>query len=106
MDNKTNKELQAYLLDEQEYQALSELFKMFANPTRLRIFSALSIQEIKVEDLSKIVGLSHSAISHQLGTLRKLNLVKTRRDGKSVYYSLADDHVMQIFSQALDHIRE
>ena len=106
MTNKTNEEMQAYLLHEQEYQDLSELFKMFANPTRLRIFSALSVQEIKVEDLSKIVGLSHSAISHQLGTLRKLNLVKTRRDGKSIYYSLADDHVMQIFRQALDHIRE
>lgn len=106
MDTKTNQEMQAFLLKEDEYRDLSELFKMFANPTRLRIFSALSVQEIKVDDLSKIVGLSHSAISHQLSSLRKMNLVKTRRDGKSIYYSLTDDHVMQIFRQALDHIRE
>lgn len=94
------------LLIEEEYRDLSELFKMFSNPTRLRIFTALSIKELRVDDLSEIVGLSHSAISHQLSLLRKLNLVKTRRDGKNIFYSLADDHVMQIFMQALEHIRE
>lgn len=94
------------LLVEEEYKDLSELFKMFSNPTRLRIFTALSIKELRVDDLSEIVGLSHSAISHQLSSLRKLNLVKSRRDGKNIYYSLADDHVMQIFMQALEHIRE
>ena len=98
--------LKKNLLLEEEYEDLSQLFKMFADPTRLRIFTILSKGEIKVDDLRKTLDMSQSAISHQLSSLRKLNLVKTRREGQSIYYSLSDDHVMQIFMQALDHVRE
>ena len=98
--------LKEKLLFENEYEALSQLFKMFADPTRLKIFTILSQGEIRVDDLRLTLGMSQSAISHQLSSLRKLNLVKTRRVAQSIYYSLSDDHVMQIFSQALDHIRE
>lgn len=94
------------LLEEGEYQALSQLFKMFADPTRLRIFTVLSKGELCVDDLRTVLGMSQSAISHQLSSLRKMNLVKTRRVAQSIFYSLSDDHVMQIFKQALEHVRE
>lgn len=94
------------LLDEAEYQDLSQLFKMFADPTRLRIFTVLSKGELCVGDLRSVLDMSQSAISHQLSSLRKLNLVKTRREAQHIYYSLSDDHVMQIFQQALEHVRE
>lgn len=96
----------ATLLVEEEYQDLSQLFKMFADPTRLRIFTVLSQGEFCVDHLRRILDMSHSAISHQLSSLRKLNLVKTRREAQNIYYSLSDDHVMQIFKQALEHVRE
>lgn len=98
--------LKKELLSENEYQDLSQLFKMFADPTRLRIFTVLSNGELCVGDLKSVLDMSQSAISHQLSSLRKLNLVKTRREAQHIYYSLSDDHVMQIFKQALDHVRE
>lgn len=98
--------LKLQLLAEHEYEDLSQLFKMFADPTRLRIFTVLSQGEIRVDDLRQVLDMSQSAISHQLSSLRKMNLVKTRRVAQSMYYSLSDDHVMQIFKQALVHIRE
>lgn len=98
--------LKKELLIEEEYNNLSNLFKMFADPTRLRIFTVLSKGELRVDDLRRVLDMSQSAVSHQLSSLRKLNLVKTRREAQSIYYSLSDDHVMQIFKQALDHVRE
>ena len=98
--------LRETMMDESVYLDLSVLFKMFADPTRLRIFSVLSKQTMRVDDLREILNMSHSAISHQLSSLRKLNLVCANKVGQSVYYSLADDHVMQIFKQALEHVLE
>ncbi|CAM3683858.1 metalloregulator ArsR/SmtB family transcription factor [Erysipelothrix urinaevulpis] len=98
--------LKDFLLDEEEYHDLSELFKMFSDPTRLRIFTVLAQGAIRVDDLRLTLDMTQSAISHQLSSLRKLNLVKTRRVGRNIYYSLSDDHVMQIFMQALEHVRE
>lgn len=98
--------LKESLLLEDEYEGLSQLFKMFADPTRLKIFTILSQGEIRVDDLRQVLDMSQSAISHQLSSLRKLNLVKTRRVAQSIYYSLSDEHVMQIFRLALVHIRE
>lgn len=100
------KDYKEMLLEEEEYQDLALLFRMFADPTRLRIFTVLSKGELCVGDLKTVLDMSQSAISHQLASLRKLNLVKTRRDAQHIYYSLSDDHVMQIFKQALDHVRE
>lgn len=102
----TIEKLQDNLLDAEVYNDLALLFKMFADPTRLKIFTALSKQTMSVDDLRTVVGMTQSAISHQLSSLRKLNLVKVEKEGKYSYYSLADDHVMQIFKQALDHVLE
>lgn len=94
------------LLINSEYDQLSQLFKMFSDPTRLKIFTVLAQGECQVTRLSLILEMSQSAISHQLAQLRKMRLVKTRRSGKNIYYSLDDSHVMEIFQQALNHIRE
>lgn len=94
------------LLSENEYDRLSMLFKMFADPTRLKILTALSQNTLNVDNLKDVVNMSQSAISHQLASLRKMDLVRTKKVGKQVFYSLADDHVMQIFQQASDHLFE
>ncbi|CAM4277025.1 winged helix-turn-helix transcriptional regulator [Erysipelothrix inopinata] len=99
-------QLEEKLLDEDEYRDLAMLFKMFADPTRLRIFTVLSEKTVCVDDLKEILGMSQSAISHQLSSLRKMNLVKSHKVGKNSYYSLSDDHVMEIFKQALTHVNE
>ena len=85
---------------------LASLFKTLGDPTRLRIVSALAKSEFCVCDLAELLGLSQSATSHQLRVLRSNKLVKYRRDGKMVYYSLDDDHVLGLYSQGLEHISE
>ncbi|CAM4317123.1 ArsR/SmtB family transcription factor [Erysipelothrix aquatica] len=98
--------VQETLHSEKNYTDLSMLFKMFADATRLKIFTVLSQKEVSVDDLKEILNMTQSAVSHQLASLRKLNLVKVTKVGKYSYYSLADDHVMEIFKQALDHVQE
>ncbi|WP_159649328.1 ArsR/SmtB family transcription factor [Erysipelothrix aquatica] len=100
------KAVQETLHSEKHYTDLSMLFKMFADATRLKIFTVLSQKEVSVDDLKEILNMTQSAVSHQLASLRKLNLVKVTKVGKYSYYSLADDHVMEIFKQALDHVQE
>lgn len=87
-------------------QELAEFFKMFGDPTRARILWALDRSELCVCDLGTILGMTKSAVSHQLSTLRKANLVKFRRDGKNVYYTLKDDHVRSILEVGMEHIQE
>lgn len=87
-------------------QALGELFKMFSDPGRLRILSALSEAELCVCDLQEILGASQSAVSHQLALLRTARLVRSRREGKTVLYALADSHVRAILLVGLDHVEE
>ena len=81
-------------------------FKVFGDSTRLRILWALYIRELCVCDISELLGVSVSAVSHQMKTLRTARLVKSRREGKNIYYSLDDDHVGQILSLAQIHIAE
>lgn len=83
---------------------LAELFKVFGDSTRIRILSALSHRELCVQDLAGVLDMQQSAISHQLRTLRQAALVKPRRDGRVVYYSLDDEHVDVILSMGLEHI--
>lgn len=90
--------------EEQEYQCLASLFKMFGDGTRVKILYALEQNEMCVCDLAALLGLTKSAVSHQLKALRLSNLVKFRRDGQVVYYSLADDHVKYILDIGFDHI--
>lgn len=89
---------------EQEYQDLAALFKMFGDGTRVKILHALEMHEMCVCDLAALLGMTKSAISHQLKALRLSNLVKSRRDGQVIYYSLADDHVKYILDIGFDHI--
>lgn len=85
---------------------LAELFKIFGDSTRVRILWALDAAEMCVCDIAYLLGMTQSAISHQLRILKQANLVKSRREGKNVYYSFKDDHVKQIFEQGLSHIAE
>ncbi len=85
---------------------LAELFKVFGDSTRVRILSALFVSEMCVCDIAKLLGMTQSAISHQLRILKQTRLVKNRKDGKTVYYSLDDEHIKNIFDQGLEHLRE
>jgi ArsR family transcriptional regulator len=89
-----------------EIAALSETFKVLGDPTRLRIVLALAKEELCVCDLATLIGVTVSAISHQLRLLRGMRLVKYRKQGKMVYYSLDDEHIENIIGEAQTHIRE
>lgn len=85
---------------------LAELFKIFGDPTRLRLLQALKCSEMCVCDLAACLGMTQSAISHQLRILKAYNLVKSRKQGKVVYYALADSHITAILNTGLEHINE
>lgn len=85
---------------------IAELFKAFGDPTRVEILSILAKQELCVNDISQAVDLSQSAISHQLRILKQIHLIKCRREGKNILYSLADDHVHTILETGLEHVLE
>lgn len=85
---------------------LSELFKVFGDSTRIRILFVLFEYEVCVCDLAEALNMTQSAISHQLKILKQSKLVKSRREGKSVFYSLADEHVRTIIAQGMEHISE
>ncbi|MBR0081202.1 MAG: winged helix-turn-helix transcriptional regulator [Clostridia bacterium] len=99
-------EVRERLLDEGEYLDLADLFKLFGDPTRLMILHALEQKELCVCDLAALLNLTKSAVSHQLKGLRLSNLVKFRREGQNVYYSLADGHVRAIIDIGLEHLHE
>lgn len=85
---------------------LADLFKIFGDSTRIKILYALLRSELCVCDIADLLGLTQSAISHQLRALKSARLVKSRREGKTVFYSLADDHVKAIINQGLEHVSE
>ena len=92
--------------EETELYDLAELFKVFGDSTRIRILFVLSSAEVCVCDLARALNMTQSAISHQLRILKQSKLVKSRREGKSVFYSLADGHVSTIIAQGREHIEE
>ena len=92
--------------DEETLYQLAELFKVFGDSTRIRILHALSQNELCVQDIADNLNMTQSAISHQHRILKQAALVKFRRDGKTIYYSLADDHVATIMKQGLEHVCE
>ena len=94
----------ADLPDVARTQAMAALFGALADPTRVRLIAALERAELCVGDLAATAGLSASATSHQLRLLRTLGLVRTRREGRTVYYALDDEHVRTLYRQALDHV--
>ena len=85
---------------------LAELFKIFGDSTRIKILYVLFESEMCVCDIAQLLGMSQSAISHQLRILKQMKLVKNRRGGKTVFYSLADGHIQTIISQGMEHISE
>ncbi len=100
------KTVEKTLPGEENMRALADFYKVFADPTRIKILCALLISELCVCDLAKVCGMTQSAISHQLRLLKQMKLVKNRRDGKTVYYSLDDSHIRGILSQGMEHITE
>ena len=92
--------------EETERYDLAELFKLFGDSTRIRILFVLFEAEVCVCDLAKVLNMTQSAISHQLRILKANKLVNSRREGKSVFYSLADGHVRTIIAQGREHIEE
>lgn len=91
---------------EEELQDLADFFKVFGDATRLKILYVLLCSEMCVYDIATLLGMSQSAISHQLRVLKQMDLVKNRREGKTIFYALADSHIVTILSQGLDHIEE
>ena len=92
--------------DDETLYDLAELFKVFADSTRIKILYALFEAELCVCDIAQLLGLTQSAVSHQLRVLKAGRLVKPRKDGKTVFYSLADDHVRTLIAQGMDHVNE
>ena len=99
-------QVQADMPDEESLYDLAELFKVFGDSTRIRILYALFESELCVYDIAQVLNMTQSAISHQLRVLKQARLVRNRRDGKQIYYFLADDHVRTIIGQGMDHITE
>ncbi len=94
------------LISDEEAFLLAETFKVLSDPTRVKILDALAKAELCVCDLSNLLGMNDSAVSHHLRLLRALKLVKYRKEGRTVYYSLDDDHIEKLFRQGLEHVRE
>ena len=94
------------LKDEEKQYELAELFSMFADTTRIRILYALFEAEMCVCDLASLLGMTQSAISHQLALLKRARLVRARRDGRTMFYSLADSHVRAMLDQGMEHVNE
>ncbi|MCO8193973.1 MULTISPECIES: metalloregulator ArsR/SmtB family transcription factor [Anaerofustis] len=92
--------------NEEELYNLAELFKVFGDSTRIKILNALLVSEMCVCDIANILNMTQSAVSHQLKNLKQARLIKNRKEGKTVFYSLADEHVMTILNQGIDHIEE
>jgi DNA-binding transcriptional ArsR family regulator len=106
VDKKKVRLIRKSMLTDSEASQLSETFSVLADPTRTKIIYALSNAELCVCDIAGILGMSVSAVSHQLRILRNMRLVKFRKESKMVYYSLDDDHISKLFNEGLKHVRE
>jgi DNA-binding transcriptional ArsR family regulator len=100
------RQVQPDILDIQKAQRMAEVFGAMSDPTRLRLLSALASRELCVCDLAAAAKMSESAVSHQLRMLRNLRLVSYRREGRNVYYSMADRHVMNLYHELSEHLDE
>lgn len=96
----------AQIPEKEILEAIADLFKAFGDPTRVQILSHLLAGEMCVGDIAEAVELSQSAVSHQLRILKQMQLIKFRREGKNILYSLADDHVRTILEMGLEHVME
>ena len=99
-------EVKKSMADDETVADISDFFRIFGDSTRIKILWALDKSELCVCDIAALISMTKSAVSHQLKVLRDARLVKSRREGKVVFYSLADDHVKDIFEKAVEHIDE
>jgi DNA-binding transcriptional ArsR family regulator len=106
LDAQAAAQVKAALIKPAIASRLAETFKVLGDPSRVRIVHALSLEELCTHDLASVLGMSESAVSHQLGLLRLLRLVRFRREGRIVYYSLDDEHIRQLFEDSLRHVTE
>jgi ArsR family transcriptional regulator len=97
--------VQQHLLDGLTATRLAEVFAALSDPSRVRLLAALAETELCVHDLAAVLGMSQSAVSHQLRLLRALHLVRFRKEGRTVFYALDDDHIRQLLAYGLEHIR-
>jgi ArsR family transcriptional regulator len=94
-----------FILDEHTAAHVAELFRAFSDTSRVRLLSVLAEQELNVGTLAKLVGISESAISHHLRSLRQMGLVQARRDGREVYYHIEDEHIIALFREGVKHVQ-
>jgi len=105
IDEEKVRQAQAHLMEGQAAIRLAELFKALSDPSRVRIISALAHTELCVYDLAATLGMSQSAVSHQLRSLREMRLVRYRKEGRNVYYQLDDEHIQDLFQRGLEHVQ-
>ncbi len=98
--------MKPFILDEHTAAHVAELFSAFSDTSRVRILSAIVEQETNTSRLAEMVGLSESAVSHHLRGLRQMHIIQARRDGKEVFYSVSDPHIVALFQQGVRHIQE
>jgi len=94
------------LFDEHTAAHVAELFRSFSDTSRVRIIYAILDQEMNTSGLAELISLTTSAVSHHLRSLRQMNIVQARREGKEVYYSVRDPHIVALFQQGVEHVRE
>jgi DNA-binding transcriptional ArsR family regulator len=104
IDEDKVREAQSLLIDGLTATRVAQLFKALSDPSRVRIISALSYTELCVHDLAATLGMSQSAVSHQLRSLREMRLVRYRKQGRHVYYQLDDEHISELFRGGLEHV--
>jgi ArsR family transcriptional regulator, lead/cadmium/zinc/bismuth-responsive transcriptional repressor len=100
------KKMKPSILDEHIAAHVAELFRAFSDTSRVRILSAIVEQELNITALAEMIGLTESAVSHHMRGLRQMRIVRARRDGKEVYYSVIDPHLIALFQQGVRHIQE
>ena len=106
VNKETVQEVKSRMLENKIILKIANGFKILGDPTRVKILYALSQKELCVCDLAVLLGMTHSAVSHQLRLLRNTNLVKFRKEGKIVYYSLADEHIIKLIDMGIEHAKE
>ena len=99
-------EIDKKLPPDEELQDLADFFKVFGDATRLKILNVLLCSELCVQDIAKAINMSESAVSHQLRVLKQMDLVKNRREGKTIFYSPADTHIVTILNTGIEHMEE
>jgi len=104
VDQKTQSDILFYMPSQEVLELLANYFQGFSDPTRIKILSALSVSELCVNDISTLLDINQTTVSHQLKLLKNLNMVKYKRDGKVIYYSLASDTVNEVMLNGVNHI--